>query len=270
MEKDKNLDLLRKVAVIIIGFYFGIQIVFSIILFQWPLTGIGLKFFVILQTILPGIAIILWARYNNLLNSDIFPFTISLNHFNIPIIVLFVIGFFLLSEGLSNAVLTLLPEDIVFDLERDVYIPSYNIIKMETSFDLIVIGLGLGIIIPLLNELIFRGLGLNVFRGAVGINKASVYSAALWAFLHMNPVDFLTLLIMGIVLAYITHKTGSLFLPIGIHVIFSLTELIYLNNFEFSELMDLPELYMSVLIIFLSIIFIVAGVRLTDYIYSSD
>ena len=62
MEKDKNLDLLRKVAVIIIGFYFGIQIVFSVILFQWPVTGIGLKFFVILQTILPGIAIILWAR----------------------------------------------------------------------------------------------------------------------------------------------------------------------------------------------------------------
>lgn len=264
--EDKNY-LMRKVTLIIIASYFILQIMFSLVAGTTPGNTIFIKLMMILQSVVPAMAILFWASNYGLFIPEIIKLNFDTRFINLIIALLLAAGFFLLTEGLSNSILSLLPQSIFQDLSEQLYRPSYNLLLIRDFPDLLVVGLGIAIVIPFLEELVFRGLALGVFRKAVGINQASVFSAVLWAFLHMNPVDFLSMMIMGVVFAYLTHRTGSVWLAIIVHIIFSLTELIYLNTFEFSNLMDLPGWEMNALMIISGIVLVVGAVQLTDRAY---
>jgi membrane protease YdiL (CAAX protease family) len=109
------------------------------------------------------------------------------------------------------------------------------------SFSMVAEGARWNIISVLFEELIFRGVLLYILIKRIGSTKAIFISAAAFGIYHWfsfqvfgNPVQMLFVFFitgsMGLLLAYAYAKTLSLYLPIGIHFGWNLTQ-----NFIFSD-----------------------------------
>ncbi|MDI6761200.1 MAG: CPBP family intramembrane metalloprotease [Candidatus Brocadiaceae bacterium] len=81
---------------------------------------------------------------------------------------------------------------------------------------------------PFTEEILFRGFLQPALREAVGAWKAILLSAFLFASVHLNVYVFLQIFLLGLVLAYLFEKTGTLLSPIFIHMLHNITTLTYL------------------------------------------
>ena len=77
-------------------------------------------------------------------------------------------------------------------------------VNVWTSFVLLLV------VAPLTEELLFRGLLLRGFLGNYSVRTAVVVSGLLFAFVHLNPWQFLATGVAGIILAWWVVETGSL------------------------------------------------------------
>ena len=75
---------------------------------------------------------------------------------------------------------------------------------------------------PVIEELFFRGFMYNACRKYVGIFWATIISAATFAGLHAHAVGFFPIMVLGILLAYLYEKTGTLVSSITVHMIHNL------------------------------------------------
>ncbi len=78
------------------------------------------------------------------------------------------------------------------------------------------------IVAPILEELIFRGLILDGMLKRYSPVKSVLYSSFLFAFIHLNPWQFIAAFLIGIFSGWIYYKTRKLSLTIIIH---------FVNNF---------------------------------------
>lgn len=78
--------------------------------------------------------------------------------------------------------------------------------------------LSLAILIPICEELVFRGLLFKRLRMQGGFMQAAMYSAVVFGFLHMNLVQMIYGFLLGLMFAYIYEKYGSVKAPILAHV----------------------------------------------------
>lgn len=81
---------------------------------------------------------------------------------------------------------------------------------------LFAIGILLG---PLAEELFFRGLLFPALKRRLSVFWSVIITAALFSSLHLNWAGWLPIFGLGILLAYSYERTGSLLVPIFIHVI---------------------------------------------------
>ena len=79
------------------------------------------------------------------------------------------------------------------------------------------------IIAPIAEELIFRGYLYPVVKRFTDRWFASIFSGALFGVIHFNVMALPMLALMGIILAVIYEKSGSLWVPIGCHAAFNAT-----------------------------------------------
>ncbi|MCL2063699.1 MAG: CPBP family intramembrane metalloprotease [Candidatus Cloacimonetes bacterium] len=75
----------------------------------------------------------------------------------------------------------------------------------------------IGAVAALTEELFFRGLILEGFTNNYTKNKAILFSALIFGFIHLNPWQFLTAFLFGFITAFITIETNSILLPLFIH-----------------------------------------------------
>lgn len=80
----------------------------------------------------------------------------------------------------------------------------------------------IAIIAPVVEELFFRGVVYAAIRKRWGVAPGLVISSVLFAILHLTAYTLLPIALIGIALAYLYEKTGSLGPPIILHA---------LNNF---------------------------------------
>lgn len=85
---------------------------------------------------------------------------------------------------------------------------------------------------PVVEELFFRGFMYNAVKKYTGIKWSIIITAALFAGLHSHPVGFLPIMILGVLLAYLYEKTGTLVAPITVHVMhnFGMLLLVFLSK----------------------------------------
>lgn len=76
---------------------------------------------------------------------------------------------------------------------------------------------------PIIEELFFRGFMYNAFKKRVGIFWAMFITAGTFALLHAHAVGFLPIMVLGMLLAYLYEKTGTLVSSITVHVIHNLS-----------------------------------------------
>lgn len=70
---------------------------------------------------------------------------------------------------------------------------------------------------PILEEIIFRGIVLNTIK-KYGAFTAIIFTSIIFSMFHLNLVQFMTPLLLGILLAFVTIKTESTVPAIIIHI----------------------------------------------------
>lgn len=126
---------------------------------------------------------------------------------------------------LGLIVLALLYGGVVFALDRDAFrqdiSPFADLMKARTWW-LVLIAAGIGA--PIAEECLFRGLVYGVLRRtSLGIGGAAAASAIMWAFLHAHYSLYViaAITLIGIYLALIREKTGTLLTPIVCHGVYN-------------------------------------------------
>lgn len=76
----------------------------------------------------------------------------------------------------------------------------------------------LGILVPICEELVFRGLMYKRLREYSGFVVSMLYSAFVFSFVHINLVQAVYAFVMAVVFAYVYEKYGSVKAPVIAHV----------------------------------------------------
>ena len=72
---------------------------------------------------------------------------------------------------------------------------------------------------PVAEEIFFRGFMYPAVKKKWGVLPAILGTAVIFSMLHTHIVGFLPIMILGVLLAYLYEKTGSLFVPMAVHMI---------------------------------------------------
>jgi membrane protease YdiL (CAAX protease family) len=72
---------------------------------------------------------------------------------------------------------------------------------------------------PIIEEIFFRGFFYSAVKKYIGVFWATLITAAMFAGLHAHLVGFMPIFALGILLAYLYEKTGTLVSSITVHVI---------------------------------------------------
>jgi membrane protease YdiL (CAAX protease family) len=79
--------------------------------------------------------------------------------------------------------------------------------------------LAIVVLAPIAEELFFRGVVFNAFLRERGPRLAYIGSAALFAVIHLSIVALLPIFVLGLALAWVYDRTGSLLAPIVMHAV---------------------------------------------------
>jgi len=109
---------------------------------------------------------------------------------------------------LHNAILTMLG----VNTQGEKIFQSINQLKVPVWF--ILAG---AVIAPLVEEIFFRGFLFQGFRQQYGWLPAVLLSSAIFGAAHLDPVSFIPTFILGCILAYMYHRSNSLWPGILFH-----------------------------------------------------
>lgn len=100
--------------------------------------------------------------------------------------------------------------------------------------------LSLGILAPICEELVFRGLIFKRIRMRTTYFQAAFHSALVFGIMHMNLIQMFYGFFLGIVFAYAYEKYGSVKAPIAAHVAANLVSVLGTNYNWFTWMMEDP------------------------------
>ncbi len=75
------------------------------------------------------------------------------------------------------------------------------------------------VIIPIIEEIVFRGILYRAFRQKWSIGLSIIISSAIFALVHIDFYRFIPLMFIGAIMAYSFEKTKSIYTPILIHAV---------------------------------------------------
>jgi membrane protease YdiL (CAAX protease family) len=74
---------------------------------------------------------------------------------------------------------------------------------------------------PIAEEILFRGLVFSGFRKAWGFWPAAIVSGLLFSLAHVDPGLIVPFTLVGMILAYVYYRAGSIYASISIHFLFN-------------------------------------------------
>ena len=97
----------------------------------------------------------------------------------------------------------------------------------KTPFGLIAVFLLVGVIAPVAEEVLFRGVVFSGLRDSWGEGWAIVVSSVLFGVIHLQPLVMIPTAILGLLLAKIFSMTRSLWASIALHSAYNTTILLF-------------------------------------------
>lgn len=103
----------------------------------------------------------------------------------------------------------------------------WNVIKVFYNQDLFLEIIALCVIGPAAEELVYRGFVYQRLRESCSERKAAVWSSLLFGLLHFNLVQCVYAFVLGMLLAHIIYKTGSLLTAAAAHMAANLVSVLW-------------------------------------------
>ncbi|MCK5306211.1 MAG: CPBP family intramembrane metalloprotease [Candidatus Omnitrophica bacterium] len=85
---------------------------------------------------------------------------------------------------------------------------------------------------PVVEEIFFRGFLYKALRKSFGVLPAVAVSSVFFAWLHMTFIGFLPIMVLGLLLAYLYEKNGTLIPSITVHIIHNSAIIIFVMIFK--------------------------------------
>ena len=105
--------------------------------------------------------------------------------------------------------------------------PVFRLLQeFRTPADIALLVALVAFVVPVGEEIFFRGLAYGAFRRALGRHAGVLASAVFFAAAHVQLVEFLPILILGMILAYLYEYTGSLVPGMIAHAVNNLAALV--------------------------------------------
>ncbi len=84
------------------------------------------------------------------------------------------------------------------------------------------------ILAPLSEEFLFRGYFYGALKRYCGAPASAIFTAALFAGIHLNLASLPSLFVLALCLTIAYEATGTLLLPVAMHALFNLSQLLTL------------------------------------------
>ena len=97
---------------------------------------------------------------------------------------------------------------------------------------------GLGVLVPVAEELTYRGMLYRRLREYMGVPWAVAFSAAVFGILHGNLVQFVYAGLIGAVLAWVYERTGTIKAPVLLHIVVNMTSIIATGLHAFNWMLE--------------------------------
>jgi membrane protease YdiL (CAAX protease family) len=136
----------------------------------------------------------------------------------LPIIMALLGGFAL--SGITSLFMAVLTSDSAFnDLMK-----SYNaqFASLDIKSNLLLYASTIWLIIPICEELVFRGFLFREIKRIVNWKYAIVIQAALFGIIHFNPIQSSYTFVIALFFGYAYQKTGKIAIPILMHILFNI------------------------------------------------
>lgn len=104
----------------------------------------------------------------------------------------------------------------------------------------------LGILVPVCEELVFRGLMFRRIRQGNSFLKAALYTSFVFGFLHMNTVQMLYGFLLGMIFCYLYEKYGSVKAPIFAHMTANIFA-VFMTSFQALDWMEKDPMRIGVI-----------------------
>jgi membrane protease YdiL (CAAX protease family) len=131
-----------------------------------------------------------------------------------------ILGIWILSNELTAILLRYTP----FTMEEQA-----NLMQRLLKEDVIGIIIAFGIVVPIVEELIFRGVILDGLSIHYRLSTAVVASSLLFGLVHLNPIVSIATFLLALFLAWLRISTGSLMLCVISHSVFNVTPFILIK-----------------------------------------
>lgn len=104
------------------------------------------------------------------------------------------------------------------------------------------------VLAPVLEEYLFRGVILQDIAGKYGVRNGILYSALMFGVIHINPVQVIAGVVLGLILGFMYFKTKSILVVIVMHMANNLaSQLLYFfygkESLSFSDIIHWKWLY---------------------------
>jgi hypothetical protein len=115
----------------------------------------------------------------------------------------------------------------------DDYIEGLKELKPKDTAAIVMTFLAICVLVPLSEEIVFRGIVQRIFSRNMGSVLALVLAGVFFGVSHLTPQLLLSMVIFGVFLGYLFFATSNLTYPILAHAV--------LNTSSFIQLVILPE-----------------------------
>jgi hypothetical protein len=100
--------------------------------------------------------------------------------------------------------------------------------RATNSFGVAILILIVGIGAPIVEEIFYRGLLQRSLERRFGVWTGILGSAVLFGVSHFQLLQLPALVMFGVVLGVLAHRTGRLAAPIAAHIVFNMTTVLFL------------------------------------------
>lgn len=126
--------------------------------------------------------------------------------------------------------------------------------------------LGICIIGPIMEEIMMRRIILKEMEKATKSMWGGILiSAALFAVIHINPIQVVFAMPAGIILGWIYCKTGSLLVPICLHILNNTISFISMRIGSDSDVLSVKSTFGAVLCVVMALVVVVSVIWINRY-----
>jgi len=133
-------------------------------------------------------------------------------------------------SGATNILLSVFTSTPALQSYMETYAQQFS--AMDLKNNLLIQGFCIWLLIPVCEEIVFRGFLFNELKNLVRPKYAIIIQAFLFGLIHMNLIQGIYTFIIALFFGYAYQKTGKILVPILMHVVFNImgTSLGFINN----------------------------------------